>query len=103
GFGLHQNPFFNDLPLDGTKGELLHIKCKDLQLDKILKSSIFVLPMGNDIYKVGATYNWKDKSNEPTLEGKQELLEKLNELLTCDYEVIEHLAGVRPTVRDRRP
>jgi len=103
GFGLNQNPFFNDLPLDGTKGELLHIKCKDLQLDKILKSSIFVLPMGNDIYKVGATYNWKDKSNEPTLEGKQELLEKLNELLTCDYEVIEHLAGVRPTGRDRRP
>ena len=103
GFGLHQNPFFNDLPLDGTKGELLHIKCKDLQLDKILKSSIFVLPMGNDIYKVGATYNWKDKSNEPTFEGKQELLEKLNELLTCEYEVIDHLAGVRPTVRDRRP
>ena len=43
------------------------------------------------------------ETNEPTAEGKQELIEKLNELITCDYEVIEHLAGVRPTVKDRRP
>lgn len=103
GFGLHQNPFFNDLPLDGTKGELLHIKCKTLNLDKIVKSNIFILPIGNDIYKVGATYNWKDKTNLPTNEGKEELIEKLNDLISVDYEVVEHLAGVRPTVKDRRP
>ncbi|MEZ4787367.1 MAG: FAD-dependent oxidoreductase [Flavobacterium haoranii] len=103
GFGLHQNPFFNDLPLDGTKGELLHIKAPDLKLDKIIKSSIFVLPIGNDIYKVGATYNWKDKTNLPTEAGKTELVEKLKEVINCDFEIIEHLAGVRPTVNDRRP
>lgn len=103
GFGLHQNPFFNDLPLDGTKGELLHIKCADLNLDKIVKSNIFILPIGNDIYKVGATYNWEDKTNQPTVSGKEELVEKLNELISCDYEIVEHLAGVRPTVKDRRP
>lgn len=103
GFGLHENPFFNDLPLDGTKGELLHIKCAKLNLDKIVKSNIFILPIGNDIYKVGATYDWNDKTNEPTEEGKQELIEKLNDLISVDYEVVEHLAGVRPTVKDRRP
>src|SRR6478609_11347593 len=26
GFGIHSNPYFNNLPLDGTKGELLIIK-----------------------------------------------------------------------------
>lgn len=103
GFGLHQNPFFNDLPLDGTKGELLHIKCEKLNLDKIVKSNVFVLPIGNDIYKVGATYDWNDKTNKPTKEGKTELIEKLNELISVDYEIVEHLAGVRPTVKDRRP
>lgn len=103
GFGLHNNPFFNDLPLDGTKGELLHIKCSGLKLDKIIKSNIFILPIGNDIFKVGATYNWQDKSNKPTSEGRDELISKLNELLSCEYEIIEHLAGVRPTVKDRRP
>jgi glycine/D-amino acid oxidase-like deaminating enzyme len=72
-------------------------------LDVIVKSGIFVVPMGNDLYKVGATYNWVDKSDLPTEEGKKELLDDLNELITCDYEIMEHRAGVRPTVKDRRP
>lgn len=103
GFGLHANPFFNDLPLDGTKGELLTIKAPLLDLDVILNSSIFILPIGNQLFKVGATYNWVDKTNTPTEEGKQELLTNLKEVLHCEFEVVEHLAGVRPTVKDRRP
>ena len=103
GFGIHANPYFNYLPLDGTKGELLLIKAPDLQLDVIVNASIFILPFGNGYYKVGATYEWYDKTQEPTDAGKQELIDKLNELITCDYEIIEHLAGVRPTVKDRKP
>lgn len=103
GFGMLLNPFFNKLPLDGTKGELLLIKAPNLNLEVIMKSSIFVLPIGNDIYKVGATYNWEDKTNIPTEAAKKELIDNLKELITCDFEVIEHYAGVRPTVKDRRP
>ncbi len=103
GFGIHANPYFNYLPLDGTKGELLLIKAPDLQLDVIVNASIFILPFSNGYYKVGATYEWDDKTQEPTEAGKQELVKKLEELITCDYEIIEHLAGVRPTVKDRKP
>lgn len=103
GFGMLLNPFFNKLPLDGTKGELLLIKAPNLNLDVIMKSSIFVIPIGNDLYKVGATYNWEDKTNIPTEAAKKELIDNLKELITCDFEVIEHYAGVRPTVKDRRP
>jgi glycine/D-amino acid oxidase-like deaminating enzyme len=103
GFGLHANPYFNDLPLDGTKGELLIIKAPDLYLDVVIKSSVFILPIGNDLYKVGATYDWKDKTNIPTERGKQELVEKLKDIISCDFEIVEHFGGVRPTVKDRRP
>lgn len=103
GFGMHQNPFFSDLPLDGTKGELLVIKAPDLSLDVIINSSVFVLPLGHDLYKVGATYNWEDKTNIPTQQGKEELIEKIRETLSCDFEIISHFAGVRPTVKDRKP
>jgi hypothetical protein len=103
GFGLHANPYFNDLPLDGTKGELLIIKAPNLNLDVVIKSSVFMLPIGNDLYKVGATYDWSDKTNNPTEAGKQELIEKLTELISCDFEIVQHFAGVRPTVKDRRP
>jgi glycine/D-amino acid oxidase-like deaminating enzyme len=103
GFGMHSNPFFNYLPLDGTKGELFIIKAPNLDLDVIINTSVFILPLGNHLYKVGATYNWDDKTNTPTAEGKQELIDRIKELLNCDFEIIEHFAGVRPTVKDRRP
>ncbi|HLF51176.1 FAD-dependent oxidoreductase [Flavobacterium sp.] len=103
GFGMHANPFFKDLPLDGTKGELFIIKAPELNLDVIINTSVFILPLGNHLFKVGATYNWKDKTSLPTEEGKSELLERINEILNCEFEIVEHFAGVRPTVRDRRP
>jgi glycine oxidase len=103
GFGLHANPFFNYLPLDGTKGELLVIKTPNLKLDCILNSSIYILPIKDGLYKVGATYNWIDKTNKTTQEGKEELLSKIRELIDCDFEIVDHLAGVRPTVKDRKP
>ena len=103
GFGLHNNPYFNFLPLDGTKGELFIIKAPDLAIDVIVNTSVFILPLGDGLFKVGATYNWKDKTDLPTEGGRMELLERIQEIINCDFEVIEHFAGVRPTVRDRRP
>lgn len=103
GFGLHANPYFNYLPLDGTKGELFIIKAPNLNLDVIINTSVFILPLGNDLFKVGATYNWQDKTSIPTEEGKTELLKRIHEILDCDFEIVDHFAGVRPTVRDRKP
>lgn len=103
GFGLHQNPFFNFLPLDGTKGELFVIKAPLLSLDVIVNTSIFILPLGNDLFKVGATYNWNDKTSLPTIEGKEELIDRIKEIIHCEFQIVKHFAGVRPTVRDRRP
>jgi len=103
GFGMHKNPFFNYLPLDGTKGELFIIKAPDLNLDVIVNTSVFILPVGENLFKVGATYNWHDKTPLPTEEGKQELLDRIKEIITCDFEIVKHFAGIRPTVADRRP
>ena len=103
GFGMHANPYFKNLPLDGTKGELLIIKAPDLNLDVIINTSIFILPLGDNLFKVGATYNWEDKTDLPTEEGKVELVERIREILQCEFEIVSHFAGVRPTVNDRRP
>lgn len=103
GYGLKNNPYFNYLPLNGNKGELLTIKAPGLGEHRIVKSSVFIIPLGDDLYRVGATYNPRDKSNLPTGEAKQELLDKLNTFLECDYEVVDHVAGIRPTVVDRKP
>jgi glycine/D-amino acid oxidase-like deaminating enzyme len=103
GFGIQYNPYFKNIPLDGTKGELLIIKATDLKCQEIVKSAVFLIPLGNDLYKVGATYNREDKTNIPTKEAKAELISELNKLITSPYEIVKHNAGIRPTVRDRRP
>ncbi len=103
GFGLRANPYFNHLPLNGTKGEILLIRAEGLHLKCIVNAGIFILPVGKDVYRVGATYEHLDKTNVPTEAGRQELLEKLRSVLQCNFEVIGHEAGVRPTVRDRQP
>jgi len=51
GFGLKQNPFFKDLPLKGTKGELLTIHAPQLNIDFVLKSGAF-FPTNTMLYKI---------------------------------------------------
>ena len=103
GNGLSDNPYFNWLPLEGTKGELITIHAPKLKLNEVIKSAVFVMPLGDDLYKIGATFNWSDKTNLPTVQGREELLEKLKSVISCDFEVRDHEAGVRPTTPDRRP
>ncbi|MEO9569677.1 MAG: FAD-binding oxidoreductase [Polaribacter sp.] len=103
GYGIKKNPFFNYLPLNEAKGELLTIHAPELNIDFLLKSTLFVLPLGDDLYKVGATFNWTDKTSNPSEEGKQELIEKLKKVINVPYTIVNQTAGIRPTVSGRRP
>ena len=100
---MKENPYFKYLPLVPTKGELFTIKAKNLEVDKILNKGFFCLPLGDNLYRVGATFDRKDLTHETTEEGKQDLRERIESLITCDYEIVNHQAGIRPTVSDRRP
>ena len=82
GFGVRHNPFFKSLPLNVAKGELITIKAPDLNIDFTLKASVFIVPIEDDLYWVGATYNWKDTTNSVTEEGKNELVNKLKKIIT---------------------
>ena len=103
GFGLLKNPFFNYLPLRGNKGEYIIIKAPGLDLEVGIKSSIFIFPAGRDHYMVGATYNNKDKTPAPTTSAREELVGKLKDLLKIDFEIVDQVAGLRPSTIDRMP
>jgi hypothetical protein len=98
-----QSPWWSYLPFGLTKGEVLTIRCKGLELKETFNAGFFVLPLGRDLYRVGATFNWDDKSYSPTEEGRKQLCEKFEGYFDAEYEIIEHKAGIRPTVQDRRP
>lgn len=103
GYGIQKNPYFKYLPLNEAKGELLTIHAPELKIDFLLKSTLFVLPIGDDLYKVGATFNWTDKTSDPSEEGKEELVEKLKKVMNVPYTIVDQTAGIRPTVAGRRP
>lgn len=103
GFGMRENPFFNFLPLRGNKGEYILIKAPELKLDVAVKSSVFILPQGNDLYKVGATYDNVDTTETPTEEARKKLTDQVAAMITCDFEVVSQIAGIRPATKDRKP
>jgi glycine oxidase len=104
GFGLLQNPYFKYLPLRGNKGEYILIKAPGLDLQVGVKSSVFIFPTEEkDIYAVGATYSNTDKTPDPSETARQQLVEKLHDLIDVDFEVVHQVAGLRPSTIDRRP
>ena len=98
-----KNPNFNYLPLIGSKGEILTIKCEQLTEQVIFKGPIFLCPIGNKTFWVGATFNRNDKTTRVSEEGKAWLLFKLKQFLKLPFEILEHKAQIRATVVDRRP
>jgi glycine oxidase len=103
GYRAIHNPYFDWLPLTPTKGEVMTIKIpSEKKLDKIVSKGIYLLPLGDYRYLVGATYNHTDFDDLITDEGQSFLLDKLNDVLEVDFEVIYSRAGVRPTVKDRK-
>lgn len=97
-----QNELMNWLPFSVTKGEMLVIKAPSLPQDRIINKNIFLLPKGDHEFLVGASFDRKiDKLL--TEGGKAYVIEKLDALLNVDYTIVDHVVGIRPTVRDRRP
>jgi glycine/D-amino acid oxidase-like deaminating enzyme len=104
GYLISNNPYFNWIPMKPAKGETLTIKSKHIQLEvDIFNKGFFIMPLGNDLFKVGATYEWNDLNDLPTEKAKQELIAKINAVISSPFEIISHEAGVRPSVIDRRP
>jgi glycine/D-amino acid oxidase-like deaminating enzyme len=103
GHKVTANPFFKWLPFVLAKGELLTVRIKDFEKRAILNKGIFILPVGDDIYKIGATYVWDFKDNNITIEAKEELTLKLEQLIKVPYEILKQASGIRPAVKDRRP
>lgn len=103
GYKATNNPFFNELPFLLSKGEVISFNANNLPKETILKKGIYMVDLGNDTFKSGTTYEWKDLTETPTQSGLEKLTTKLDNFLNVEYAIKEHWAGVRPTVSDKKP
>ena len=87
-----------------NKGEALIVRLPDWHLPGIVKEDVFFVPLGyDDLFWVGSYYEpWSEVSG-PTAEGKKMIIQAIKKAYTGSMVIVDHLAGVRPTVIDRRP
>lgn len=97
------NPWFGELPLQQTKGEVLTVKIPELSQAESRNRKCFMMPIGDGSFRVGSTYGWNTDNTTITEEGKQTILENMHTVNHLPFELVDHVAGVRPTVIDRRP
>lgn len=96
------NPYWKHLPFIPAKGEVLTIKA-NMTLEHILNRKIYILPAGKDLFKAGSTYTWNFENEFPTNEAKEFLTAQLRSILKIPFEIVDHQAAIRPTVKNRRP
>jgi len=97
------NPFFSHVIYKPVKGEILDLHVEDYRSADILNKNFFLMPSGKDSYRLGATYDHEYLDELPTEAARQELCDKLSQVLKNSYTVTGHQAGIRPVTHDRRP
>lgn len=97
------NPYFQWLPFKLCKGEWIVVKSEPDLLNHTLNVGHNIIPLGDGQYKVSATYAWDNIDWASTDAGRIQLEKVFQSVFNHPYSVLEHRAGVRPTVADRRP
>lgn len=106
GYMKCQIDYFDNLPHLPVKGELLTLYIPSLSLDAmVMGQGLFVLPIADGYFRVGATYNWDLSNLEISVEALDELLGKLRKIIPGQHAIVvkDHMGGVRPATKDRRP
>jgi glycine/D-amino acid oxidase-like deaminating enzyme len=102
GYKAIHNPLFSNQPFQPAKGNALIIK-GDFHLEKNLRDKIFITPLGNGFHWVGSGYQFNIKSEIPDDEQLKILKNTLDNILSVPYTIVETLAGIRPSIKTRKP
>jgi glycine/D-amino acid oxidase-like deaminating enzyme len=103
GTSVTQNRFFHWLPFVPSKGEILTVAIDNFTDEAVFNKQVFIIPLGNNTFRVGSTYKWEFDSDQPTPEGKTDLVQRLTEMIKKTFKITSHKAGIRPSVKDRKP
>lgn len=98
-----QNIYTKRFNFKPNKGQALIINCPSLKCDSILKHEYTFVPLGNDDYWVGASFEWEFEREQPTTLFLVEATNKLKSILKTEFKIKQHLAGIRPSTADRIP
>jgi glycine/D-amino acid oxidase-like deaminating enzyme len=97
------NPWFKNLPYAPNKGEALLVSIPGLPRSAIYKRGINIVPFGNDLFWVGASYNWEYADDAPTQNFYDKTVLQLKNFIKLPFTIEDHFAAIRPANLERRP
>ncbi len=103
GLAATNNPWFRTVAFKPAKGELLTVRLPGWVEPRVVHRGVWLLPLGGDVYRLGATYDWARLDDQPTDAGRDELLARLQTWWRGPVEVLDHQAAVRPIHRNQYP
>ncbi len=122
GFAATRNRWFDRVPFDATKGEILTIRVPGLRERRVVHRGLWLAPVNpasddsdvdsceadssvrhDSLYRAGSTYDWNELDSKPTASGRDAICSRLEQFLRLPFEVVEHQAAVRPIVVGRHP
>lgn len=103
GYRALSSALWSWLPIEPSKGEILDVTIPGLFLDHVLTNGTWILPVGGDKYRIGATHDWDDQDPQPTVRGREKLLEAATQLVHREIIVTGHRAALRPSTKFKRP
>lgn len=86
-----------------VKGEVLVVRIVGLNLQDIVKFGKFIMPLGDDLYWIGSNYEHDYQHDQPDPIQTKDLYAFLDDVLCLPYETVDHLTGIRPATKYRRP
>ncbi len=98
--GMH-NPWFRFLPFNPSKGDVLTLGADTLPHEAVAAGE-FLLPQNNAL-RCGSTYIWDRMDCTPEPLQARKLLNRVGRFYNRPLRIIDHKAGIRPTVKGRRP
>lgn len=103
GWLIKNNPCFKNVKMVPAKGEIIYFKASGLPENIILHKGCFILPKGNNTFIAGSTFEWNELNETITQKAKNDLEEKVKDLVKVPFEITAQKAGVRPASYDRKP
>ena len=103
GIDLIQIPLLKQLPYSFSKGEAIIIKAPLLPRNVMYKNKMSIIPWQENQFWVGSNYIWNYMDDKPEMAFKENATHFLTHFLKIPFEIIAHLAGIRPTNLNRRP
>jgi len=105
GYQAIYNPWFNYLPFQLAKGEILTMSTEQVLIPEMLNYGHWFIPLDAHRFRTGASFDNTTLNAQASTQAKHQLLESLRQTYPSlnSATLDQHQANIRPTTLDKAP